>query len=53
MDVGVVAIKGLKSNHYLAIKKNGVLYGAVSFSAVYLSDLSFLFNMHYSLSLRG
>ncbi|XP_063336758.1 fibroblast growth factor 10a [Pelmatolapia mariae] len=28
VDVGVVAIKGLKSNHYLAIKKNGVLYGA-------------------------
>ncbi|XP_072228425.1 fibroblast growth factor 10a [Leuresthes tenuis] len=31
VDVGVVAIKGLSSNHYLAIKKNGVLYGARDF----------------------
>lgn len=30
VDVGVVAIRGLVSNHYLAIKKSGVLYGAVS-----------------------
>lgn len=28
VDVGVVAIRGLSSNHYLAIRKNGVLYGA-------------------------
>ncbi|XP_037548631.1 fibroblast growth factor 10a [Nematolebias whitei] len=31
VDVGVVAIRGLISNHYLAIKKNGVLYGAREF----------------------
>ncbi|KAM9734457.1 fibroblast growth factor 10a [Menidia menidia] len=31
VDVGVVAIRGLSSNHYLAIKKNGVLYGARDF----------------------
>lgn len=30
MDVGVVAIKGLSSNYYLAISKKGELYGAVS-----------------------
>lgn len=30
VDVGVLAIRGLSSNHYLAIRKNGVLYGAVS-----------------------
>lgn len=30
VDVGVVAIRGLSSNHYLAISKKGVLYGAVS-----------------------
>lgn len=30
VDVGVVAIRGLSSNHYLAIGKNGTLYGAVS-----------------------
>ncbi|KAM6902709.1 fibroblast growth factor 10a [Xenentodon cancila] len=27
-DVGVVVIRGLSSNHYLAIAKNGLLYGA-------------------------
>lgn len=31
VDVGVVAIRGVSSNHYLAIKKNGVLYGAREF----------------------
>ncbi|MEQ2239363.1 Fibroblast growth factor 10, partial [Ilyodon furcidens] len=31
VDVGVVAIRGLSSNHYLAIRKNGVLYGAKEF----------------------
>uniref|UniRef100_A0A3P8SGQ9 Fibroblast growth factor n=1 Tax=Amphiprion percula TaxID=161767 RepID=A0A3P8SGQ9_AMPPE len=31
VDVGVVAIRGLSSNHYLAIRKNGVLYGARDF----------------------
>ncbi|XP_017266015.1 fibroblast growth factor 10a [Kryptolebias marmoratus] len=31
VDVGVVAIRGLISNHYLAIKRNGVLYGAKEF----------------------
>jgi len=30
VDVGVVAIKGLNSNHYLAISRRGELYGAVS-----------------------
>lgn len=30
MDVGVVAIKGLNSNYYLAISRKGELYGAVS-----------------------
>lgn len=30
MDVGVVAIKGLNSNYYLAINRKGELYGAVS-----------------------
>lgn len=30
MDVGVVAIKGLTSNYYLAISRKGELYGAVS-----------------------
>lgn len=30
MDVGVVAIRGLSSNYYLAISKKGELYGAVS-----------------------
>jgi len=39
VDVGVVAIKGLSSNHYLAIKKNGVLYGAVSTSFISVSRL--------------
>lgn len=33
VDVGIVAIKGLHSNYYLAINKKGVVYGAVgSFS---------------------
>ncbi|XP_069559455.1 fibroblast growth factor 10a [Brachyistius frenatus] len=31
VDVGVVAIRGLSSNHYLAIRKNGGLYGARDF----------------------
>ncbi|XP_015238249.1 PREDICTED: fibroblast growth factor 10-like [Cyprinodon variegatus] len=31
VDVGVVAIRGLSSNHYLAIGKNGTLYGAREF----------------------
>uniref|UniRef100_A0A665V2U4 Fibroblast growth factor n=2 Tax=Echeneis naucrates TaxID=173247 RepID=A0A665V2U4_ECHNA len=31
VDVGVVAIRGLSSNHYLAINKKGVLYGARDF----------------------
>uniref|UniRef100_A0A3Q2VI81 Fibroblast growth factor n=3 Tax=Haplochromini TaxID=319058 RepID=A0A3Q2VI81_HAPBU len=31
VDVGVVAIKGLSSNFYLAISKKGELYGAVKF----------------------
>uniref|UniRef100_A0A096MEZ0 Fibroblast growth factor n=1 Tax=Poecilia formosa TaxID=48698 RepID=A0A096MEZ0_POEFO len=31
VDVGVVAIRGLSSNHYLAIKKSGDLYGAREF----------------------
>ena len=31
MDVGVVAIKGLSSNYYLAISRKGELYGAVSY----------------------
>ncbi|KAM9306719.1 fibroblast growth factor 10a [Pholidichthys leucotaenia] len=31
VDVGVVAIRGISSNHYLAIRKNGVLYGAREF----------------------
>ncbi|XP_028273087.1 fibroblast growth factor 10a [Parambassis ranga] len=31
VDVGVVAIRGLSSNHYLAIRKGGVLYGAKDF----------------------
>lgn len=30
MDVGVVAIKGLNSNYYLALSRKGELYGAVS-----------------------
>lgn len=30
VDVGIVAIKGLSSNFYLAISKKGELYGAVS-----------------------
>lgn len=30
MDVGVVAIRGLNSNYYLAISRKGELYGAVS-----------------------
>lgn len=29
VDVGIVAIKGLNSNYYLAINKKGVVYGAV------------------------
>lgn len=29
VDVGIVAIKGLNSNYYLAISKKGVVYGAV------------------------
>ncbi|KAM4719352.1 fibroblast growth factor 10a [Anableps anableps] len=31
VDVGVVAIRGLSSNRYLAIRKSGVLYGAKEF----------------------
>ncbi|KAJ8287298.1 hypothetical protein GJAV_G00049970 [Gymnothorax javanicus] len=31
VDVGVVAIKGLSSNYYLAINKKGDLYGAKDF----------------------
>ncbi|XP_047448242.1 fibroblast growth factor 10b [Mugil cephalus] len=31
VDVGVVAIKGLNSNHYLAISRKGELYGASEF----------------------
>ncbi|KAM8871998.1 fibroblast growth factor 10a [Synchiropus picturatus] len=31
VDVGVVAIRGLSSNHYLAISKKGELYGARDF----------------------
>uniref|UniRef100_A0A8C7KBA4 Fibroblast growth factor n=1 Tax=Oncorhynchus kisutch TaxID=8019 RepID=A0A8C7KBA4_ONCKI len=31
VDVGVVAIKGLGSNYYLAISRKGVLYGAREF----------------------
>lgn len=34
VEVGVVAIKGLSSNYYLAISKKGELYGAVSASHV-------------------
>lgn len=34
MDVGVVAIKSLGSNYYLAISRRGELYGAVSSSSV-------------------
>lgn len=30
MEVGVVAIKGLNSNYYLAISRKGELYGSVS-----------------------
>ena len=30
VDVGVVAIKGLSSNYYLAISRKGELYAAVS-----------------------
>lgn len=30
VDVGVVAIRGLSSNYYLAISRKGELYGAVS-----------------------
>ncbi len=30
VDVGIVAIKGIQSNYYLAINKKGVVYGAVS-----------------------
>lgn len=30
VDVGVVAIKGLNSNYYLAMSRKGELYGAVS-----------------------
>lgn len=30
MDVGVVAIRALGSNYYLAISRKGELYGAVS-----------------------
>ncbi|XP_028830349.1 fibroblast growth factor 10a [Denticeps clupeoides] len=31
VDVGVVAIRGIGSNHYLALDKKGVLYGAKEF----------------------
>ncbi|GAA6087982.1 fibroblast growth factor 10a [Tachysurus ichikawai] len=31
VDVGIVAIKGLNSNYYLAINKKGVVYGAKEF----------------------
>ncbi|XP_026855216.2 fibroblast growth factor 10a [Electrophorus electricus] len=31
VDVGIVAIKGLDSNYYLAINKKGVVYGAKEF----------------------
>ena len=30
VDVGIVAIRGLHSNYYLAINKKGDLHGAVS-----------------------
>ncbi|KAK2837876.1 hypothetical protein Q5P01_015088 [Channa striata] len=33
VDVGVVAIKGLNSNYYLAISKKGEVYGAKEFGA--------------------
>uniref|UniRef100_A0A665WH52 Fibroblast growth factor n=1 Tax=Echeneis naucrates TaxID=173247 RepID=A0A665WH52_ECHNA len=33
VDVGVVAIKGLNSNYYLAISRKGDLYGAKEFGA--------------------
>uniref|UniRef100_A0A8C2DQH4 Fibroblast growth factor n=1 Tax=Cyprinus carpio TaxID=7962 RepID=A0A8C2DQH4_CYPCA len=31
VDVGIVAIKGIQSNYYLAINKKGVVYGAKDF----------------------
>ncbi|XP_056302234.1 fibroblast growth factor 10a [Danio aesculapii] len=31
VDVGIVAIKGIQSNYYLAINKKGVVYGARDF----------------------
>lgn len=37
MDVGVVAIRGLSSNYYLAISKKGELYGAVSSRVIQVS----------------
>lgn len=41
VDVGVVAIRGLSSNYYLAISKKGELYGAVS--SCFMLDDGFLF----------
>lgn len=38
VDVGVVAIRGLSSNYYLAISRKGELYGAVSVLLGLLSD---------------
>lgn len=36
VDVGIVAIKGLNSNYYLAISKKGVVYGAVGSFWIFL-----------------
>ena len=38
VDVGVVAIRGLHSNYYLAISKKGDLYGAVSTASTQSSN---------------
>ncbi|CAG08586.1 unnamed protein product, partial [Tetraodon nigroviridis] len=40
VDVGVVAIKGLNSNYYLAISKKGEVYGAVSIRREFGVDCS-------------
>lgn len=48
VDVGVVAIRGLSSNYYLAISKKGELYGVVSSSTLLFFYYLFIQNILFA-----
>lgn len=50
MEIGVVAVKAINSNYYLAMNKKGKLYGSVSILILFAKSTSV--NYHHSFAIQ-